>query len=82
MAHRPADRQRDHGNQPREEFGRRHSEKLWQEYRPGITAAEPPARLSHPPPPGTMTDMLTCLCYDSSLLFFISLTVEIVHGIH
>jgi len=51
-------RQRDFVNQPRDEFGRpvagRHGDKPWHEYRPAIAAAEP-ARLAHPPPPGTAT---------------------------
>jgi len=56
--HRHMERQRDFVNQPRDEFGRpvagRHSDKPWHEYRPGIVAAaEPSARLPHPPPPGT-----------------------------
>ena len=82
VAHRPAERHRgDHGvNQPpRDEFGRRHSEKLWQEYRPGITAAEPPARLPHPPPPGAHTDLPLlwhCVCIEFAKQCFMMNSVK------
>jgi len=64
--HRHADRQRDHVNQPRDEFGRpvpsRHNDKPWHEYRPSIgAAAEPAARLPHPPPPPGTLIVVFCL---------------------
>lgn len=61
VQHRHSDRQRDFVNQPRDEFGRpvagRHADKQWHEYRPAIAAAAEPARLSHPPPSGTVTSL-------------------------
>jgi len=78
--HRHSDRQRDYSNQPRDEFGRpvpgRHADKPWHEYRPAIAAAaEPSARLSHPPPPGTLTTMTFLSLF--SIIYF-----EIVYKLH